>query len=150
MKELSKIKDITEETIENLKTEFPVRERKNYHVALVKKTHNPRLEKYDISVMNQSYTDRSYPKLEDSLAYLGFSQAILLHDPRKEDLTVAPKETFEKRKESQEAMAEMQKKHDAEMAEMKKQLAAKNKNEEVVLEKMKYEFDLKDWADNAN
>lgn len=132
MKEIKAIKGITEETIESIKTEIKPRERKLYHVALIKKVNNPAKEEYTTSVLVQSYNDRSFPNLKKNLVYLGFSQAIVLHDPSNEDLTVAPKATFESRKENQEAIADLTKKHNDEVAELKRKLAAKNAGEVVV------------------
>jgi hypothetical protein len=125
-KELKTIKDLSEESIEGLQTEFTLRERKKYHVALVRKENNPRLEKYDVSVSVQSYNERSFPKLKKSLKFLGISKIVLLHDPRNEDFEAKHIPTIDERKESNKAVLELMKKQKDEIAELKKELAAKN------------------------
>lgn len=125
MKELKAIKGITEETIESVKTEIKPRERKLYHVALVKKHNNQAKEEYVTTVVVQSYNDRSFPNLKKNLVYLGINQAIVLHDPKLEDFTNEPTSTFETRKENLETIAEMKAKHEKEMADLRKELTSK-------------------------
>ncbi len=117
------LKSIDEALIEKLNKEVKFGDRKHYHVILVKIKERVGQVKNDVSIIVQKYTPRSFAKVKKQVAFLGFAQAIILHDPtqlKEEELIGLT--SHEQTQTIEQVKKELEAKHKKEMDDLKKEI----------------------------
>lgn len=72
---------IAEGLSKNLPESVNHKDRFHYHVAMVRISDRPGQAKNDVSFNVQQFHERGFEKMKKNVAFLGFSNAIILHDP---------------------------------------------------------------------
>ena len=117
------LKSIDETLIKKLNKEVKFGDRKHYHVILVKIKERVGQVKNDVSIIVQKYTPRSFAKVKKQIAFLGFVQAIVLHDPtqlKEEEVTGLT--SHEKTKTIEQVKKELEAKHKKEIYDLKNEI----------------------------
>jgi len=108
------------------------RNKKFYHVALVRRVNNPAKKEYENSFVVQIYNKRAYDKLKTKIKSMPIDKMIVLHDPtlEKDDEIITTLSSHEQSKIASKIEKELTEKFEKEKAE-----AIKKAKEEALAEK---------------